>query len=56
MKMKKKNWDGCGSISKKEAEVLIGFHRKAGELSFSKDQWEYFKESVDWMFEVLEEG
>ena len=52
MKMKKKNWDGCGSGD----EVLIGFHKKVGNLTFTKDQWEYFKETVDWMFEVIDEG
>ena len=53
MKMKKKNWDACGDSS--EMKATIGFHKDTDGLTFTKDQWEYFKETIDWIFDCLED-
>ena len=56
--MKKKNWDACGTGGPgwdKTPKATIGFHQKTLGLTFTKDQWEYFKETIDWIFDCLEE-
>ncbi len=55
MKMKKKNWDACGSACGPEPQATIGFFKKIDHLTFTKDQWEYFKETIDWMFNEMED-
>ena len=57
MYMKKKNWDACGIGGPGEkGSATIGFHKKTDGFSFTKDQWEYFKETIDWIFECIEEA
>lgn len=56
MFMKKKNWDACAlGGTDYPAKATIGFHKKIDGFDFTKDQWEYFKETIDWLFESIEE-
>lgn len=53
-KMKKKNWDGCSTNNTKSGntkEVMIGFYKKTGTITFTKKEWESFKETVEWLFD-----
>lgn len=56
MFMKKKNWSACGGGGPGfKTTATIGFFKKKDNFSFTKDQWEYFKETIDWIFECMEE-
>ena len=57
MEMSTANWDACGSNDPdgiKGPKITIGFFKKVDGISFSKDQWEAFKELGDDFFEFLE--
>jgi hypothetical protein len=53
-KMNKDAYDGCSENSIGRAELTIGLFKATDILTFTKEEWEAFKEFGDELFQVID--